>query len=98
MPEDVWRKYGRVVPTSISGDYLELRADDLPAIVSELTARGYRCVRDDNLVIRALGLEETPRDLNALTGVGSAGEASGACHTRTTRQLAARFRERASGV
>lgn len=56
VPADVQRRYGEVIDTVLSGEYLAFREADLPAIAADLDERGYRCRRDDSLVSRASGM------------------------------------------
>lgn len=50
MPTEIRRRYGTVVHSVLNGDYLELRTEDLDAIVAELQDVRYDCRRNDLIV------------------------------------------------
>jgi hypothetical protein len=55
MPEDIQQQYGKVVPSAVNGDCLELLEEKAGEIVLALEKRGYTCTEDESLVIRACG-------------------------------------------
>ncbi len=55
VPGEVQDRFGSMVPTAISGDFLQLSPEYEDEIVSAMQRHGYDCVRDDDLVWEASG-------------------------------------------
>jgi hypothetical protein len=55
MPKDIQHRFGKVVPSALNGDCLELTAGKTDEIVRALESRGFSCTEDESLVIRACG-------------------------------------------
>ena len=55
VPEDIQGRYGQQASTRLNGDFLEIAPEHLEAVMSELSALGYLCVRDDELIARISG-------------------------------------------
>ncbi len=55
MPKDIKRRFGKVVPSAVNGDSLELMSEKADEIVRVLESQGFRCTEDESLVIRACG-------------------------------------------
>jgi hypothetical protein len=55
MPARVWRQFGRVEASVLNGDFLQIDAGRLEALVAALEDQGFACRRDDALVARASG-------------------------------------------
>ena len=55
VPGEVQDRFGSMVPTAISGDFLQLSPEHEDEIVSAMRRHGYECVRDDDLVWKASG-------------------------------------------
>lgn len=55
MPRDIQQQFGRVVPSAVNGDSLELMPEKADELVRALESQGFRCTEDESLVIRACG-------------------------------------------
>jgi hypothetical protein len=56
MPKEIQEQFGRITASTLNGDYLELAPKDASAIITALTARGYECHRDEELIRHAKSL------------------------------------------
>jgi hypothetical protein len=55
MPKDIQKQFGETTGSVLNGDYLELAPKHEAAIVAALSAHGYECKRDDELIRNAKG-------------------------------------------
>ncbi len=55
MPKDIQQRFGKVVPSAVNGDCLELMSEKADEIVRALESRGFSCAEDESLVIQACG-------------------------------------------
>ena len=55
MPKDIQQRFGKVVPSAVNGDCLELISEKADEIVKALESRGFSCAEDESLVMRACG-------------------------------------------
>ena len=56
MPQEVLDRFGRRERMALDYDYIGMPVERLNEIVAALQDRGYRCRRDDDLVVAAHGI------------------------------------------